>query len=234
MRTRTFLALLAAAAVMAIGLPSVASAAAPEGGHETIEVAASPKETNHELFHCATEVVEGQKTIEDCQQAPSPIMPATNELIWGGIAFLLLFLALWKFAFPGIRKGMEGRAERIRSDLEAAETAKAESTGVLAEYNRQLAEARSEAHRIIEESRVTADALRRDLQAKAEADIAELRQRAAAEVESQKAQALADLRGEVTELALGAAETVVQRNLDRATNEALVEQFITQVGAGRS
>jgi len=42
------------------------------------------------LFHCAQEVVEGAKTIEDCQKAPSPIVPATNELIWGGLAFVLL------------------------------------------------------------------------------------------------------------------------------------------------
>lgn len=234
MRTRFLLALAALAAVATVALPATASAATPEGEHATIEVAESPKETNHELFHCAQEVVEGHKTIEDCQKAPSPIVPATNELIWGGLAFVLLFLALWKFAFPGIKKGMEGRTERIRADLEAAESAKAESVGVLNEYQRQLADARSEAHRIIEESRVTADALKRDLQAKAEADIAEMRQRAAADVEAQKAQALADLRGEVTELALGAAETVVQRNLDRETNSALVEQFISQVGAGRS
>lgn len=234
MRSRILLALVAALAIATVAFPAAASAAGPAGEHGSIEVSTSPKESNHELFECAQQVVEGQKTLDDCQAAPSPIMPAINEVIWGALAFILLFLALWKFAFPGLKKGMEGRTERIRSDLEAAESAKAESVGVLNEYQRQLADARTEASRIIDESRVTADSLRRDLQLKAEADIAELRQRAAADVEAQKAQALSDLRGEVTELALGAAETVVQRNLDRETNSALVEQFISQVGAGQS
>ena len=44
-------------------------------------------------------------------------------------------------------------------------------------------------------------------------------------------QAVADLRGEVTALAIGAAEQVVGRNLDQETNAALVEAYINQVGA---
>ena len=61
-----------------------------------------------------------------------------------------------------------------------------------------------------------------------------MRQKAAADIESAKAQAMADLRGEVATLAIGAAEQVVERNLDRETNMALIESFIDQVGAGRN
>lgn len=75
--------------------------------------------------------------------------------------------------------------------------------------------------------------MKRDLQARAESDIAEMRARATSEIESAKAQAIADLRGEVTALAIGAAEQVVERNLDRDTNVALIESYINQVGANR-
>ena len=57
-----------------------------------------------------------------------------------------------------------------------------------------------------------------------------VRERTRQEVEGAKQRALADLRNEVAELAIGAAEVVVQRNLDRDTNRALVERFIEQVG----
>ena len=76
--------------------------------------------------------------------------------------------------------------------------------------------------------------MKRDLQAQAEADIAEMRQKAAADIESAKAQAMADLRGEVATIAIGAAERVVEHNLDPETNKALVESFIDQVGSGRN
>ena len=104
---------------------------------------------------------------------------------------------------------------------------------ILAEYQTQLADARNESARIIEEARQAADSVRSDLQARAESDIAELRARANADIESAKAQAIADLRGEVTALAIGAAEQVVGRNLDQDTNAALVEAYINSVGADR-
>jgi F-type H+-transporting ATPase subunit b len=76
--------------------------------------------------------------------------------------------------------------------------------------------------------------MKRDLQAQAEADIAAMRQKAAADIEAAKAQAMADLRGEVANIAIGAAERVVEHNLDPETNKALVESFIDQVGSGRT
>jgi F0F1-type ATP synthase membrane subunit b/b' len=58
-----------------------------------------------------------------------------------------------------------------------------------------------------------------------------MRERAAADVEAAKAQAVADLRREVTTLAIGAAEVIVQRNLDRPAQEQLVDNYIAQVAS---
>jgi F-type H+-transporting ATPase subunit b len=58
-----------------------------------------------------------------------------------------------------------------------------------------------------------------------------LRARAAADVEAAKVSAIADLRAEVASLAIGAAETIVQKNLDRETQVQLVENYINQVGS---
>ena len=44
---------------------------------------------------------------------------------------------------------------------------------------------------------------------------------------------VADLQAEVGGLALGAAEQVVARNLDQATQDRLIEQYIQQVGVTR-
>jgi F-type H+-transporting ATPase subunit b len=67
--------------------------------------------------------------------------------------------------------------------------------------------------------------------ARAETEVAELRQRAAEDVNAAKSRAMTDLRSEVTTLAIDLAEKVVGQNLDRKTNEALVESFISQVGS---
>ena len=171
------------------------------------------------------------RAIDDCQKAPSPIKPATNELIWGSISFVVLFALLYKLAWPGLKKSIDGRTEHIRSEVDEADRLKAEAGQILNEYQEQLADAKNESARIIEEARQTADALKRDQEQRLQAELTEMRQRAVADIEAAKAQAVADLRSEVAALAIGAAEQVVEHSLDRETNIALVEAYINQVGA---
>jgi F-type H+-transporting ATPase subunit b len=146
----------------------------------------------------------------------------------------VVFFFLAKFGFPAMKKAMDERTEKIRGDIEAAETQRSEADALLAEYRAQLNDAKAEAGRIIEEARQSADALKRDSEARLQAELAETRSRAVEDIESSKAHAITDLRGEVTQLAIGAAEVVVQRNLDPATQTQLVEDYINQVAASRS
>ena len=170
----------------------------------------------------------------ESQQAPNPILPSGNEMIWGIGAFLVVLFFMWKFAYPAVKKTMEARTERIRTNLDDAERVRTEAEGILEEYQRQLNDARSEANRIIEEARQTADSLRRDLMTRAEAEVAELRQRAQEDLRASHERALAELRTTVAGIAIEAAEVVVRHNLDRQTNLQLVEDFISQVGATRA
>ena len=166
-------------------------------------------------------------------EAPNPILPETNEIIWGFLSFMVLFVLMAKFAFPAVTKAMQARTNRIRKELDDAERLKSEANTILDQYKAQLQDAKNEANRIIEEARQTADQLRRDLMSRAEAEVAELRQRNADDINAAKERTLADLRTQVAEIAIAAAERVVERNLDRDTNAALVDNFISQVGAQR-
>ena len=222
MRTRTVLAGFVVGLALVLTSPGLAHA------QETTTTVVQQKS---EVGDCVKKAVQQGTDPAKCQEAPNPILPATNEIVWGGMAFVLLLIALWKFALPPLKKGMSDRTERIRTDLERADGAKAEAEGVLAEYRAQLADAKTEATRIIEEARQTGDAVRADMQKRAEADILEMRQRARADIEAAKVQAIADLRQEVGSLAIGAAELVVKKSLDRETQQQLVEDYINQVGA---
>lgn len=166
-------------------------------------------------------------------EAPNPILPAPNEIIWGGLSFLVLFVLMAKWGYPMIMKAMDARAERIRGDLDEATRARTEAETVLNDYRRQLADARNESNRIIEEARQTADQLRKDLMTRAEAEVNELRQRSREDIDAAKGRAMAELRAEVSSLAIELAEKVVGRNLDAESNKALVDSFINEVGATR-
>ncbi len=240
-RTRAMLT----SSLLAVGLVAFApsASAGEEGGeklteeeiehviHEAEAIAIANGGTEIDS-HCIPILIEGGSP-EECNEAPSPILPATEELVWGSISFILLLGLMWKFAFPAIKKGMDGRTERIRADLDAAENAKTEAVNVLDGYRSELAGAKAEAGRIIEEARSAADALKKDQAARLQDELAEIRARATADIESAKAQAIADLKGEVAQLAVGAASVVVKKNLDAATQTQLIEDYINQVASTR-
>src|SRR5918992_5819592 len=89
------------------------------------------------------------------------ILPAIDELIWGAVAFAVVFFVLNKFAFPALRKNVEARENQIQSDLEAAENAKHEAQRERDQYKKQIADAHSEANKIIEEARQSAEQVRK-------------------------------------------------------------------------
>jgi F-type H+-transporting ATPase subunit b len=222
MRRRTKLLALAAFAlglVLAFANPAAAQEEEPEIDHASEE---------------CIEILEGGGAIDDCQEAPNPLLPETNEIIWGAIGFTVVFIFIWKFGLPQMRTAMNNRTEKIRTDLQAAEDQRVEADAVLSDYRAQLNDAKSEAGRIIEEARQAADQIKRDQEARLQSELAELRTRAIADIDVAKANAMNDLRAEVAALAIGAAETVVQRNLDSETQTQLVEDYINQVAAQRS
>jgi F-type H+-transporting ATPase subunit b len=171
--------------------------------------------------------------LAQAQKAPNPILPEKTEIIWGFLAFVVLFVAMQKYAFPAVQKSMEARAKRIRDNLEEAERVKTEANSILEDYQRQMADARNESNRIIEEARQTADQLRRDLMQRAEAEVAELRERTQEDIRSAQERAMADLQARVANLAIELAEKVVESSLDRDRHLRLIESYIEQVGSQR-
>ena len=154
-----------------------------------------------------------------------------NELYWGSVAFGIIFaIFLWK-GVPAIKAAMAAQTEKVESELAAAEQAKAEAEAELQALTSSLGDAGAEAEAIVAEAREQATRLEADLIARAEADVAEAKERASIEVAAQREQALADLRAAVAEQARAAADAVVRNNLDDSTQSALIDDYISSVGA---
>jgi F-type H+-transporting ATPase subunit b len=200
-------------------------------GFSGVAQAATSQDIPHANEECIKILEQASKSIDDCQEAPNPILPETNEIVWGGLAFVVLLVLMWKFGLPPVRKMMKDREDRIRGDLERAEGARVEAEQSLEQYRQQLAEARNDALRIIEEAREDADRVRRERISAVDEEIAALRARATDDVRLATERAMGDLRGQVAELSIELAEKVVERNLDRPTQEALIERYIDQVGS---
>jgi F-type H+-transporting ATPase subunit b len=216
---------LVAAGIAAFVLAVAAPAFAQQTGSE-------PHYANEAAKQCADKLANGG-SIDDCQKAPSPLVPARNEIIWGSLAFLVLLGAMWKFGVPAVRNMEQAREDRIRTDLEGAEKAHAEAEAEKAQYLAQIADAKNEAGRLIEEARQAAESVRTDLIARAEAEANEVRARAQVDIANQRNQAMAQLRTDVASLSIDLAGRIVERNLDSDTNRQLVDSFIDQVAGAK-
>ncbi len=154
-----------------------------------------------------------------------------KEVLWGTLAFLVVAFLLWKYARKPAAEFFSGRISGIAEELDSATQERLVAEGERDRIKAALADSDSEAARIIEDARRSADQLTADIAARAEADAVALRERATADLASTRAQAESDLAGELSRLSLGAAERVVERSLDDAAQQRLIDDYISQVGS---
>lgn len=165
------------------------------------------------------------------------ILPATEELIWGAVAFLAVFLILRKFAFPKLQEGVRAREQQIQSDLEAAEKAKSDAENEKRQYQQQIADARGEANRIVEDARQQAEQVRKDIVAKAEKEAEQITARAQESIEAERSRTVQELQTTIADMSIQLAEKVVGRSIDASAQKEMVDAYIRDVsgmGSGSS
>src|SRR5258705_13606246 len=81
------------------------------------------------------------------------VSPDVGLMIWTLLAFLVAFLILRKYAWPGIPQALDKRQRMIEESIETAERARSEAAALLEEYRARLREARVQAEEIIARAR---------------------------------------------------------------------------------
>ena len=156
--------------------------------------------------------------------------PGPGLIIWTLISFFLLLVLLKKLAYPQILKAMKTREETIARQLAEAEKTKAAAEQLLADYRRQLADARAEAQKLINEGRGLGESMRKEIIQKAQEESNLIVKRAQEEIELQKQKALLELREKVADLSIMAASKVITKSLNSEDNRRLVEEYVSKVG----
>jgi F-type H+-transporting ATPase subunit b len=157
------------------------------------------------------------------------ILPATAELAYGAIAFVVVLVVVSRFAMPKLNELLDERAASIQGQMEEAEKARQEAAAQKREYDEQLADAKGEGNRVIEEAKQTAEQLRRDIVAKAEAEAEAIKARAQAEADQERERLVSELRGEVGRLSVELAGRIVGKELDESRHQDLVDEYITKL-----
>ena len=142
----------------------------------------------------------------------------------------ILFLALRYFLFKPVTTFMQNRRNEIAGNIEDAENAKIEAEKLKVAYGQKIDAAKGEAQQIVAEATRRGEVRRAEIIQQAEQDAKRILERANIEVQREKAKAMDELKDDMIEIALAAAASIIQKNLDSQEHEKLVQQYIDEMG----
>jgi F-type H+-transporting ATPase subunit b len=163
---------------------------------------------------------------------PNPLVPNWTEVIVGGLAFFVVFIALWKVLLPRIMTILAERTDAIEGGLERAADAQAEANRLVERYKAQLADARHEAARLREDAKEQGAQIIAEMREQAEVEKRRIVESGHAQIEADRQQAFASLRAEVGALAVQLASKIVGESLeDEARQSRVVDRFLADLDA---
>lgn len=165
-------------------------------------------------------------------------MPALESVQWltmlySLIVFIVLFYLLSKYAFGPLMKVMEDRADKIEQDISNAQQQREKAQELLAKQEALLAEARQDAQKVIENARSTAEKQSESIIQTAKEETEQFKTVARKELEREKEKAIEALRAEVGHISVLLAEKVIEKEIDAAQQQKLVDEYLKEVGSNK-
>jgi F-type H+-transporting ATPase subunit b len=149
--------------------------------------------------------------------------------VWSLITFLVLVGLLYRFAFNPLMGLQKARQDSIHQAIHEAESLRDEAQELLANYKKQMTEAREEAVAIVDRARKMGESTKTEVleeaRRQAEATLAKARQ----QIERDTNQALQKIREEVADLTVAATEKVARKSLSSEDQLHLIQQAIDEI-----
>jgi len=144
------------------------------------------------------------------------------QLVWLAITFVVLYLLMSKVALPKIGRVIDARPERITADLDRATKLKDEAAGILAAYEKALADARAQAQAAI---KAVSERMQKDAEAREGAlakKLAADTEAAEGRIKAARDQAMASLTQVATDITKAAAEKLIGQPINDQVATAAV------------
>ncbi len=148
---------------------------------------------------------------------------------WVTVAFVaFIALAYKKVAAIGT-KALDGRAERIRVELDEARRLREEAEALLAEYKRRQGDYLKEAETILAAARRDADALSSYTEKELRAALDARMKQAVEKIAQEESRAVADVRNHVVDISLAAARNIIADHISTMPQEELIRLALSDL-----
>ncbi|MBP3537735.1 MAG: F0F1 ATP synthase subunit B [Muribaculaceae bacterium] len=156
--------------------------------------------------------------------------PDFGLVFWMFIAFGILFLILWKFAWPMILKSVDSRADLIDKGVEYAREAKAQLDNARSEAQTYLDDARRQQADILREADKMKTQIIEQARSAAQTEASKVMENAKLQIQQQQKEAQAQFRNQVSEFALEIAGKIVHNQMqDDKAQDQLVNSLLDQI-----
>ena len=146
------------------------------------------------------------------------------------VSFAVLFLILWKFAWPAIIKTVDSRADLIDKGVEYAQSAKQQLDNASMEAKKYIAEAQRQQAEMLREADKMKTRIIEDARAAAQKEAQKVMDAAKVSIEQSRKEAEQSFRDQVSGYALDIAQKVVRNQLaDSKAQSALVGQLLDEI-----
>ena len=163
--------------------------------------------------------------------ASGPFVSLKNTDFVVLIAFLIFVGILLYYKVPSkIGEMLDGRANTIKAELEEAKSLREEAQELLASYERKQKEVQEQADRIVASAKEEATAAAASAKDEIANSIARRMAGAEDKIASAQAAAVKDVRDRAVQVAVGAAKSVVAKQMDAKGANSLIDDAIATVG----
>ena len=146
------------------------------------------------------------------------------------VNFLILFLLLRKLLYKPIAGYMEQRREEIGNAIEQAENDKEVARKTREKYEKQILEAKKEAAEILNRAGKQGDDMISQSKVEAKKQAQNIIEQAKKEINLEKERVFMELRDEVGRLSVDIAQKIIVQNIDYASQEKLIKDYLAEVG----
>ena len=147
------------------------------------------------------------------------------------ICNLLLQMYLFKrFLLKPVQNIIRQRQELANADLDAAAAAREEAESARTEYEQNLAGAREEAAALVRTDAQTAQTRSEQIILEAKEEAAAIRAKASNDIAQERKNAVNAIKNDISGIAVSIASKVVEKEINEKDHEALIQEFIDQMG----
>jgi F-type H+-transporting ATPase subunit b len=144
------------------------------------------------------------------------------------ISFGLLLGVLILVGYRPVTRMLDERSKRVKESMEQAEYVKEQTAKTEKLVQEQLAEARRQGQDVVAQAEQIGERLREEARQQARQDAEAIVAKARGEIQAENEEAIAQLRREFVDVAIRAAEKVINKALDKEAHRKLIEETLRE------